>query len=156
MWYLPIIAHLKHFCNKQHAKIMWWHKKEVNVDVMLRHCVDGLQWWKVNMTFLEFAWDARNVWFHLSIYGMNPFGEQNNSHSTCPMSLFMYHLPPQLCLKQKFIMISMLIHDPKQPGNDINVYLKPMVDEVFQLWSKGVVCEISTKRSVLTCMLCYS
>lgn len=55
MWYLPIIAHLKHFCNKQHAKIMWWHKKEVNVDVMLRHCVDGLQWWKVNMTFLEFA-----------------------------------------------------------------------------------------------------
>ena len=29
-----------------------------------------------------------------------------------------------------------LIHGPKQPGNDIDVYLRPLVDELLLLWKK--------------------
>jgi hypothetical protein len=35
--------------------MMWWHKEECKVDVMLRHPADGSQWHKVDITFLEFA-----------------------------------------------------------------------------------------------------
>jgi hypothetical protein len=39
-------------------------------------------------------------------------------------------------MKWKFIMMSVLIQGPKQPGNDIDVYLRPLVDELLQLWAK--------------------
>ena len=33
-------------------------------------------------------------------------------------------------------MMPVLIQGPKQPGNDIDVYLRPLVDELLQLWSE--------------------
>jgi hypothetical protein len=33
-------------------------------------------------------------------------------------------------------MMPVLIQGPKQPGNDIDVYLRPLVDELLQLWTK--------------------
>jgi len=35
-------------------------------------------------------------------------------------------------------MMSMLISGPHQPGNDIDVYLRPLVDDLKLLWSPGV------------------
>ena len=36
-------------------------------------------------------------------------------------------------------MMPVLIQGPKQPGNDIDVYLRPLVEELLQLWAiKGV------------------
>ena len=35
-----------------------------------------------------------------------------------------------------FIMMSVLIQGPKQPGNNIYVYLNPLVEELLQLWGK--------------------
>ena len=31
-------------------------------------------------------------------------------------------------------MMPVLIQGPKQPGNDIDVYLRPLVEELLQLW----------------------
>ncbi|XP_016199897.1 uncharacterized protein LOC107640908 [Arachis ipaensis] len=39
-----------------------------------------------------------------------------------------------LCMKQTFFILSMIIPGPKMPGNDIDVYLEPLVDELKQLW----------------------
>ena len=36
-------------------------------------------------------------------------------------------------MKRKFIMMPVLIQGPKQPGNDIDVYLRPLVEEILQL-----------------------
>ena len=33
-------------------------------------------------------------------------------------------------------MMPVLIQGPKQPGNDIDVYLRPLVDELLELWAK--------------------
>jgi len=43
-------------------------------------------------------------------------------------------------MKQKFIMMPVLIQGPKQLGNDIDVYLRPLVEELILLWSKPGVC----------------
>jgi hypothetical protein len=42
-------------------------------------------------------------------------------------------------IKRKFIMMPVLIQGPKQPGNDIDVYLRPLVKELLKLWqNEGV------------------
>nr|CAH68044.1 B0103C08-B0602B01.1 [Oryza sativa] len=38
--------------------------------------------------------------------------------------------------KRKYIMIPIIIQGPKQPGNDIDVYLRPLVEDLKQLWKK--------------------
>ena len=74
--------------------------------------------------------------FGLSTDGMNTFGEQSSGHSTWPVTLCIYNLPPWLCMKRKFIMMPVLIPGPKQPSNDIDVYLKPLVDYLLLLWKE--------------------
>jgi len=130
-----IIPRLKHlFRNKEHAKLMRWHKEERKQDAMLRHPADGSQWRKIDKTCKDFALDARNIRFALSTDGMNPFSEMSSKHSTCPVTLCMYNLPPWLCLKWKFIVMPVLISGPKQPGNDIDMYQRPLVEELSLLW----------------------
>ena len=140
MWYAPIIPRLKRlFRNKEHAKLLRWHKEDRKKDGMLRVPADGSQWRKIERKWPDFAGDARNLWFGLSTDGINPFGEQSSNHSTWPVTLCIYNLPPWLCMKRKFIMMPVLIQGPKQPGNDIDVYLRPLVEELLQLWDiKGV------------------
>jgi hypothetical protein len=97
---------------------------------MLRHPADGSQWRKIDREFPEFTEEARNLRPGLSIDGMNPFGEQSCRHSTWPVTLRIYNLPPWLCMKRKFIMMPVLIQGPKQPINDIDMYLRPLVEEL--------------------------
>jgi Transposase family tnp2 len=41
-------------------------------------------------------------------------------------------------MKRKYIMLSLLISGPKQPGNDIDVYLTPLLEDLNKLWKDGV------------------
>ena len=106
------------------------------VDDMLRHPTDGSQWRAIDREFLKFANDARNLRFALSTDGMNPFGKQSSSHSTWPITLCIYNLSPWLCIKRKFIMMPVFIQGPRQPSNDIDVYLRPLVEELLLLWNR--------------------
>jgi hypothetical protein len=131
MWHAPIIPCLKRlFRNKEHAKLLRWHKKDRKVDSMLRHPADGSQWREIDREFPDFTDDARNLRFALSADGFNPFWDQSSSHSTWPVTLCIYNLPLWFCMKRKFIMMTVLIQGSKQPGNDIDVYLRPLVEEL--------------------------
>jgi hypothetical protein len=136
IWYFAIITRLKClFMNKTNAKLMRWHKETRKQENMLRHPVDGSQRTKVDRPFLIFADDARNIRFGLITDGMNPFGKQSSGHSTWLVILCIYNLSPWLCMKRKFIMMPVLIPGPKQHGNDIDVYLKPL-DDLLLLWKE--------------------
>ena len=41
-------------------------------------------------------------------------------------------------MKRKYIMLSMMIAGPRQPGNDIDVYLSPLIEDLRKLWEEGV------------------
>jgi len=41
-------------------------------------------------------------------------------------------------MKQKYMMLSMMIFGPKQPGNDIDVYLSPLIEDLKLMWDQGV------------------
>ena len=80
----------------------------------------------------------RNVRFALSTDGMNTFSDLSSSHSTLPVILTFYNLPPYLCLKRRYLLLTMLISGPKQPGNDIYVFLEPLMEDMKMLWEEGV------------------
>ena len=69
---------------------------------------------------------------------MNPFGNLSTSHSSWPVLLMIYNFPPWLCMKCKYIMLCMMITGPRQPGNDIDVYLTPLIEDLRKLWVDGV------------------
>ena len=103
---------------------------------MIRHPADGSQWRNLNREYPQFDNDPRNIRFALSADGMNPYGEFGSAHSTWPVTLCMFNLPPWLCLKRKFIMMPVLIEGPKEPSNDIDVFLQPLMDDLLLLWKE--------------------
>ncbi|XP_071713972.1 uncharacterized protein [Rutidosis leptorrhynchoides] len=134
LWYLPIIPRLKRlFLNEKDAKLLRWHAEDRKNDGKMRHVADSHQWKNFDKDFEEFGDEIRNIRFGLSSDGINPFGDLSSRHSTWPVLLCIYNLPPWLCMKRKYIMMSLLIQGPKQPGNDIDVYLQPLVDEMMEL-----------------------
>ena len=63
--------------------------------------------------------------------------------------LIPYNLPPWICMKQTFFMLSLLIPGPTSPGNDIDIYLQPLIDELNDLWDVGVeTYNASTKQNL--------
>ena len=60
------------------------------------------------------------------------------SHRTWPVMLMTYNMPPWMCMKSEYSILSLLIPGPRSPGNDIDVYLQPLIDELKLLWSSGV------------------
>jgi hypothetical protein len=79
----------------------------------------------VDEKYEDFALDPCNVRLGLASDGFNPFGMMNVTSNIWPVILIPYNLPPWLCLKQLFWMMSMLIPGPKSPCNNIDVYLQP-------------------------------
>jgi hypothetical protein len=69
---------------------------------------------------------------------MNPFGENSTVHNTWPVIIAMYNLLTWLCYKRKYLMLSILIQDPKQAGTDIDVFLEPLMKDMAKLWNEGV------------------
>jgi hypothetical protein len=45
-----------------------------------------------------------------------------------------YNLPLNICLKQGFIFIALVILGPKQPKKQMNVFMKPLFEELKKLW----------------------
>ena len=90
----------------------------------------------MDIQFPDFDSDPRNKRFGLSKDGMNPFSKWGSSHSTWHVTLYIFNLPSWLCMKRKYILMMVLIQGPKQAGNDINVYLRPLVDELLLLWKR--------------------
>ena len=138
--YFPLTPRLQRlYMSKETSSLMRWHKEELVCDGKMRHPADSLAWKHVNDKYKWFDSDPRNVRLGLASDGFNPFGMLNVNYTCWPVILIPYNLPPWLCLKQPYWMMSMLIPGPKSPGVNIDVYLQPLIDELHDLWVNGVL-----------------
>ncbi|RYE04240.1 MAG: DUF4218 domain-containing protein, partial [Rickettsiaceae bacterium] len=85
----------------------------------------------------NFAAEPRNVRLGLASDGFNPFGEMSLAYSMWPVVLTAYNLPPWLCMKKEYLMLTLLIPGPSSPGKDMDVFLEPLVEELKELWDNG-------------------
>ncbi|XP_042964577.1 uncharacterized protein LOC122298784 [Carya illinoinensis] len=136
------------FVSSKIAGDMRWHKEQRVIDESsMRHPVDSESWKTFDQAHSWFARDARNVRLGLASDGFNPFNNLAKPYSIWPVILVPCNLPPWLCMKDSFFMTSLIIPGPKSPGNDIDVYLQPLIDELLELWAHGVpTYDASTKE----------
>jgi hypothetical protein len=45
-----------------------------------------------------------------------------------------YNLPPNKCLKQGFVLLALVIPGPKEPRKQMNIFLRPLMEEMKELW----------------------
>ena len=102
----------------------------------MRHPSDSPSWKLVDHRWPDFASEPRNLRLAISADGINPHSSMSSRHSCWPIIMVIYNLPSWLCMKRKFMMLSLLISGPRQPGKNIDVYLSPLVDDLKTLWEK--------------------
>ncbi|GJW91717.1 hypothetical protein Tco_0169270 [Tanacetum coccineum] len=139
--YFPIIPRLQRLYKSSHtAKEMTWHATgKCTEPGKMQHPVDGRAWKNFDTKYPDFAKEPRNVRLGLAADGFNPFGNLSQAYSMWPVILTTYNLPPWLCMKESSFMLTLLIPGPKSPGKDIDVYLRPLIDDLKVLWAlKGV------------------
>ncbi|XP_052299096.1 uncharacterized protein LOC102608724 isoform X2 [Citrus sinensis] len=156
LWYFPPIPRFKRmFQSPLTAKDLIWHANERVIDGKLRHSADSPSWRLVDQKWPDFAAEERNLQLAISTDEINPHKNFHSSYSCWPIVMITYNLPPWLCMKRKFMMLTMLISGPRQPGNDIDVYFSPLIDDLKTLWKVGVQIydaygqELFTLRAVL-------
>ncbi|KAK5774932.1 hypothetical protein PVK06_042794 [Gossypium arboreum] len=97
--------------------------------------------------FPSFASDHLNVRLGLASDGFNPSKIMNTSYSTWPIMLVPYNLPPWICMKQNSFILSMIIPRQKCLGNDINIYMQPLIEELKQLWAGVETYDVSRNKN---------
>ncbi|KAL6499113.1 hypothetical protein OROHE_026287 [Orobanche hederae] len=135
LWYFPPIPRfVKMFRSGETSKNLTWHATGRNKDGLMRHPADAATWKFVDEKWPEFGADPRNLRLALSSDGFNPHSSLSSKYSCWPVILVIYNLPPWLIMKRKHMMLTLLISGPTQPGNNIDVYLQPLIDDLKLLW----------------------
>ena len=112
------------------AKHMTWHQTHDAVDGVMVHPSDGEAWKRFNSVHPHFSIESRNVRLGLCIDGFNPFGSFAAPYSCWPVILIVYNLPPRMCMGPEFMFLSTVIPGPSSPGRNIDVYLRPLINEL--------------------------
>lgn len=104
VWYFPLIPRLqRYFADRKEAELMRWHAErrnkilkdpKRNEEVNLTHPSDACQWKAIDDEFPSFGAEPRNIRLGASTDGLNPFGNQSSTHSTWPVFVWIYNLPP--------------------------------------------------------------
>ncbi|KAE8672344.1 hypothetical protein F3Y22_tig00111843pilonHSYRG00019 [Hibiscus syriacus] len=118
------------FSSPEMAQNLTWHAQGRANNGMLSHLRDSPSWKLVDRTWKEFGEEKRNLRLALSADGINPHKSLSSKHSC-----------------------------PKQPGNNIDVYLAPLIADLKLLWETGVKTydaykkEYFNLRAILLCTI---
>ena len=120
------------------AKHMTWHQSHHAVNGVMVHPSDGEAWKHFNSVHPYFSAELKNV-------RLESFAAP---YSCWPVILTVYNLPPGMCMRPEFMFLSIVIPGPSSPGQNIDVCLRPLIDDLTQLWSSGVLTyDISRKQN---------
>ncbi|XP_052116462.1 uncharacterized protein LOC107484265 [Arachis duranensis] len=137
--YFPLKPRLQRlFLSSKTAEAMRWHDVAPKEDGVMTHPRDSEAWKMFDLKNTSFAEDPRNIRLALATDGINPYRSMNANSSTWPVILIPYNTPPWICMKRTSFILSMIIPGKKMPGNNIDVYLQPLIKELKELWNEGV------------------
>jgi hypothetical protein len=131
------------------AEHMTWHQSHNTVDGVMVHPFDGEAWKHFSNVHPHFSAESRKVRFRLCTDGFNLFRSFTAPYSCWTIILMVYNLPPGMCMRLEFMFfLSMVIPGQSSPGWNIDVCLRPLIDELTQLWSfRALTYDISRKQN---------
>jgi hypothetical protein len=128
------------------AELCKWHSKREGHRGKVECVPDSKAWKHVSELYPNFAAERRNIRMGLALDGINPFSNQSLSHSTWPVALLNYNLPPWLVTKRFFLMLALLIPGPESiTVENIDMYLAPLIKELLMLWDGISATDASTE-----------
>ncbi|GJR66424.1 putative transposase-associated domain-containing protein [Tanacetum coccineum] len=128
----------KLYMNKKTAKDMTWHNDHKTKEGSMAHPSDGKAWKHFDTVNSYFADEIRNVRLGLCTDGFSPNNSNSNPYSLWPVFLTIYNLPPWMSLKDSFVQLSLVIPGRKSPGQNLDVFLRPLIDELVDLYDDGI------------------
>ncbi|KAI3450391.1 hypothetical protein Pfo_007056 [Paulownia fortunei] len=133
--YFPLKPRLKRlFLSKHMVKDMRLHKeKRVEIDGVLRYPTDAESWKEFDKLHETFADDPR-IRLGLTTDDFNLFGNMSNAYSMWSVLLVSYNLPPWKMTKPSYMIMSLLIRGSKALGKEIDVYLRPLINELKEVF----------------------
>lgn len=114
------------------------HALENNKDWWLRYPTDGEACKTFDLIHPEFALDPQTILLGLATNGFSPTSTLSATYSIWPVFFSPYNLPPWMFMKYTSFILSMIIPGKKSLGNNIDVYLRPVVEELCELWNDGI------------------
>jgi hypothetical protein len=101
--HFPLILCLKRLfrCTRL-AELTKWHVSRTREGNNVECVPDSKAWDHINHVFLDFGCKDRNVKLGMVLDGVNPFSNQSLNHSTWPVVMLNYNLPPWLVTKRFF------------------------------------------------------
>ena len=136
--YLPPIPRIQRpFMTEESAKQMTWHKMgtRYNPDKLV-HPSDAQSWTHFDRIHHHKALEARNVRVALATDGFNPYGMSAAPYTCWPVFVIPLNLPPGVIFQRQNIFLSLII--PGHPGNNMSVYMEPLIDDLLRAWDDGV------------------
>jgi hypothetical protein len=116
---------------------MRWHAVHESNEGEMSHPSDAAEWKSFQNLHPRFASEPRNVYLGLCTDGFNPFGMSRN-HSLWPVIMTPYNLPPGMCMKEEYLWLTILNSGPRHPRASLDIFLRPLIDELKELWRTGV------------------
>lgn len=110
MHYFPIIPRLQSlYKSPTMAKLMTWHSNHVGDEKVMRGPADSPQWKHADTKWSFLKNEPRHVRLGMAMDGVNPFGNNSTSHSTWPIVLVNYNLPPWLSIKAIHVILCAIV-----------------------------------------------
>jgi hypothetical protein len=130
--YMPLTPRMKWlFISKKTARHMRWHKEGVREnDQVMVHLSDSKAWKVLDDFGADFTRDAWNVRIELATDGFSPYNMSVAPYSCWPVFAIPYNLPSALCMKYEYMFLCLIIPGPDHPGTNINVMLRPLIEEL--------------------------
>ena len=138
--HFPLIPRLvRWFKSPRIAQMLRWAHLNKSTDGKMHGVHDSPAWRAIDTNFPSFGRGFRNIRMALSADGFNPFSSLLCQWSTWPVFVFIYNLPPWMTTKRFFVIPVLLIPGKHSPnGRNIDVYMKPVIEQLKQLWWPGV------------------
>jgi hypothetical protein len=113
---------------------------------VLRHPADSPLWKEFDNENELFVEDNRNICLAFATDSFNPYRGKNVSYNIWPGICIPCNFPPSMCMKQSIFIPSLLIPGRHAPGSDMDVYFQPLVDDLLDIFEKGVRTYDSSKK----------
>ncbi|XP_056843317.1 uncharacterized protein LOC130495813 [Raphanus sativus] len=151
MFYMPVGDRLKRLYQSNNtARDMRWHAEHSMNGGEMCHPSDGEAWKHFREVYPEFASESRNIYLGLCTDGFNLFGMSGHNYSLWPVILTPYNMPPEMCMKQEFMFLTILVPGPNHPKRSLDIFLQPLIEELKNLWDNGIEAyDISTKENFI-------
>jgi hypothetical protein len=119
-----------------------------SVDGYIRSVYDSESW----RTILNIDSTFDGLKLAVATDGFNPSSHSSSTYSIWAVVVIIYNLPPSLATKKENILLSLVIPGKYQVEN-IDVYLRPLINELKTLWSPGVPARDISRQGENTFML---